>query len=232
VTAGGSAAALVARARAVIFDCDDTVIATARTRWPVLIGVARTFDVTLTEDAILRAWGIPFNRFIETIVPTIDHDEFVARYRAAMQVRRPEPTTGARELLAHLFARSTRMEIVTSSDRELIVQDLDALRLTGYFARIYGHEQTRHHKPDPRVLDVVVDNLGRCGYPLTDLVYIGDSVRDFQVAAARSIEFVAVLSGVEPAADFVAAGLARDRIVADLTRLLSSTGPARRAEQH
>lgn len=218
----GDAAGLVRNAHAVIFDCDDTVIATAKSRWKVLIATARSFGVVLAEDTILRAWGVPFDRLIRTIVPTIDYDEFVARYRMAMRASRPEPTTGARELLEHLAARSTRMEIVTSSSRDLITQDLDDLRLTTYFARIYGHEETTFHKPDPRVLDVVIDNLTRRGYEPSELVYIGDSVRDFHVAAAHLVEFVAVLSGIESTADFTTAGLARHRIVDDLTQLISA----------
>src|SRR5262245_38265681 len=124
-----TAAELVRKARVVIFDCDDTLIATAKTRWEVLIATARSFGVMLTKDTILRAWGIPFDRLIQTIVPTIDYDDFVRRYRTAMRASRPMPTIGATELLEHLAARSTRMEIVTSSSRELITQDLDDLRL-------------------------------------------------------------------------------------------------------
>ena len=216
----GSAAEVVHRAGAVIFDCDDTVLATARTRWPVLIATARSFGVGLTEDTIRRAWGSAFDRLIRNLVPTVDHGEFVARYRVAMRGTRPEATTGATDLLAHLAARSTRMEIVTSSSRAVITQDLDELHLTGYFARIYAYEETGFHKPDPRVLDVVIDNLVRNGHALPELVYIGDSVRDFEVAAAQAVEFVAVLSGLDSAADFMAAGLSEDRIVADLAQLV------------
>jgi phosphoglycolate phosphatase-like HAD superfamily hydrolase len=216
----GEAAELVRHARAVVFDCDDTLIATARTRWRLLIRTARTFGVTLTAETILAAWGLPFDRFVAAIVPSIDPGAFVRRYRLAMRVNRPRPTEGAHELLAQLAARGTRMEILTSSSRALITQDLDALRLTPYFARIHGHEETPFHKPDPRVLDVVVERLARDGYAREELVYIGDSVRDFRVASGRSVPFVAVLSGLEPAADFLAAGLDAEWIVPDLTQLL------------
>ena len=213
------AAELVQRARAVIFDCDDTVLATARTRWRLLIRTARTFGVTLTTETIVEAWGLPFDRFVAAIVPSIDPGAFVRRYRLAMRVNRPRPTTGAPELLARLAGRGTRMEILTSSSRALITQDLDAVGLTPYFAWIHGHEETPFHKPDPRALDVVVEHLARAGYRREELVYIGDSVRDFRVASARSVAFVAVLSGIEPAADFLAAGLSAEWMVADLTRL-------------
>ena len=181
------AAELVRRARAVIFDCDDTVLATARTRWRLLIRTARTFGVTLTSETIVAAWGLPFDRFVAAIVPSVDPGAFVRRYRLAMRVNRPRPTKGASELLARLAARGTRMEILTSSSRALITQDLDALGLTPYFAWIHGHEETPFHKPDPRVLDVVVEHLARKGYVREDLVYIGDSVRDFRVVGGQDL---------------------------------------------
>lgn len=218
----GEAAELVRRARAVLFDCDDTVLATAKTRWNILIATARSFRVTLTREAIEAAWGLPFDRFVAAIVPSVDPEAFVGRYRLAMSVRRPEAAPGAPELLGHLAARSVRMEIVTGGSRALVTQDLDALGLTGHFARIYGHEETPFHKPDPRVLDVVLENLARGGYAPADLLFIGDSVRDFRVAEARAVPFVGVLSGVEPAAGFTAAGLPAERIVDDLTQLLPS----------
>ncbi len=211
-----------------IFDGDDTVIATAKTRWKVLISTAGSFGVRLTEETILRSWGLPFDRLIRTIVPTIDYGAFVKRYRAEMRVSRSEPTTGSAELLADLAARGTRLEIVTSSGRELITQDLDELDLTRYFERIYGHEETPFPKPDPRVLDVVIDNLAQDGYQLPELVYIGDSVRDLKVASARSVGFVAVLSGIESMADFIAAGLPPERVVGDLGELIGGLGSAGR----
>lgn len=214
-----TAAELVHRAHAIIFDCDDTVIATARTRWHVLIATARSFGVQLDEDTIRRAWGLPFDRLIRTLVPTLDYDVFVPRYRDAMRANRPEPTKGATELLAHLAARSIRMEIVTSGARDLILQDLDALRLTDYFARVYGREDTRFHKPDPRVLDTVLENLG---LDVRQLVFIGDSVRDLLVAAGRSIDFVAVVSGLEPEEDFAAAGQPSRLVVDNLGQLISA----------
>ncbi len=219
---GPTAAELVHRAHAVIFDCDDTVLATAKTRWRLLIATARSFGVRLREDTIRQAWGLPFDRLIRTIVPTIDYDLFVPRYLDAMRANPSEPTAGATDLLAHLAARSTRMEILSSSKRNVILQDLDALRLTGYFAHIYDHEETGFHKPDPHVLDIVIDNLVRRGFDARRLVYIGDSVRDLLVAAGQAIDFVAVLSGMESAEDFVAAGLPPHLVVDNLAQLITA----------
>lgn len=207
-------------ARAVIFDCDDTVIATAKSRWEVLIATARTFDVVLTAERIRSAWGLPFDSLIRTIVPTIEFDAYVRRYRAAMMRKKAEPCKGAVELLNRLEARAVTMEIVTSSSRELIMQDLDQLNLGGYFYKVYGCEQTQFHKPDPKALCVVLDDLHERGFARDELIYIGDSVRDYRVAAGNGIEFIAVLSGLESRAELMEAGVLAGRIVEDLSELL------------
>lgn len=207
-------------ARAVIFDCDDTVIATAKSRWDVLIATAGTFGVALTEERIRGAWGLPFDSLIRALVPTIGHDDYVRRYRAAMLRTAAEPCAGAAELLRQLSARAVTMEIVSSSSRDLIMQDLKQLELDRYFERVYGQEQTGVHKPDPKVLYVVIGDLLERGFQPNDLVYIGDSVRDYTVAAGNDIEFIAVLSGLESREELNAAGVPNERIVDELTELL------------
>ena len=211
---------VLATSTVVIFDCDDTILATAASRWQVLITTASDFGVTLNDGTIRKFWGLPFDELIRSIVPTIDSGEFVAAYRCSMQQTPPSPTKGAIELLEKLAHKDVVMEMVTSSSRDLIVQDLNQLDLTKYFDNIYGQEQTRFHKPDPRVLGVVVEALKRRELDIRETVFIGDSVRDYLAASGNDIEFIAVLSGLESRNDFAKAGIASNRIIEDLSALL------------
>jgi len=210
--------------RAVIFDCDDTIIATARLRWSVLISTAATFGEELKEETIRRAWGKPFNELIKALVPTIAFEEFVRSYRVALRGVRPEPTEGATDLLENLKSRGAHMEIVTSSSRSLIEQDLDALKLTGYFLNIYGYEETEFHKPDPRALLEPIEALKARGFTPTEMVYIGDSVRDYLATEGHGIGFVGVLSGFDTRQDFESAGLDPARIVDTLSQIALDRG--------
>lgn len=74
------AADLLHSRSAVIFDCDDTILATAQTRWSVLIETAKKFDVELSTDTIRRAWGLPFDELIRALVPTINLNNYVEAY--------------------------------------------------------------------------------------------------------------------------------------------------------
>jgi phosphoglycolate phosphatase-like HAD superfamily hydrolase/tetratricopeptide (TPR) repeat protein len=205
---------------ALILDCDDTLISTSKTRWSVLMKTAADFGEVLDETTIRASWGKPFNELIKTIVPGVDPDVFVPAYRIAMQTQKPQPTIGAVAFLALMHQRGVPMEVVTSSSRDLIIQDLDALGLTGFFVNIYGYEETAYHKPDPRILEIPIADLARRGYGTDDIVYIGDSVRDYQVARGHELHFVAVLSGLDSRSDFIDAGLAGECIINSFNALL------------
>jgi len=204
---------------AVIFDCDDTILATAKSRWSVLISTAADFGVNLDERTIRANWGKPFDQLIRSLVPGLDQDQFISAYRDAMRIHRPEPVPGAVELIRDLWGKGTSLEIVTSSSRDIAVQDLDALGLTSYFDNIYGYEQTQHHKPDPRVLNDPIGGLIARGFEKDQLLYVGDSVRDYRVAVGNSVAFFAVLTGLETRAEFVQAGADGRRVLPGLMQL-------------
>lgn len=208
--------------RAVIFDCDDTLIATRKKRWADLIRTAAEFGENLSEDTIRRHWGKPFDKLIGGIAPTLPYHEFLSAYQQTMRGNKPEPTPGAVDLLHHLRRTGTAMSIVTSSHRDLIRQDLDVLQLTSFFSAIYGFEETAHHKPDARVLAEPIGTLQAQGYALSDIVYIGDSVHDFQAATKNHLHFLAVLTGLDTREMFLAAGLRAEFIVDNLDQFTAS----------
>ncbi len=207
--------------KAVIFDCDDTILATMKTRWGSLIETASLFQRNLDEQTIRRFWGLPFDQLIANLVPWVDLQQFKQQYQKIMSRMAPEATPGARYLLDYLAGRDIRMAIVTSSARSLIIQDLRSLGMERYFLDVWGFEQTDpYFKPDPRVFERVLIVLTSLHLSLPDLLYIGDSVRDWRVAIGNSIDFIAVTSGLESRETFVQAGMSSDRIVMSLADLV------------
>lgn len=208
--------------RAVIFDCDDTILATAKTRWNALIVTAAQFHVNLREATIRDAWGKPFDELIADLLPNVSFDTFLPAYQQIMRQFPPQPTLGAVDLLNRLQIYGVRMEIVTSSRQDLILQDLDAVGIEAFFANIWGHEQTApYNKPDPRVLSPVLTQLEPFNIGRSLIVYVGDSVRDYAVAQGNEIDFIAVTSGLEGATAFHAAGVSETQIVSSLQELAS-----------
>ncbi|MFI9503828.1 alpha/beta fold hydrolase [Nocardia sp. NPDC052566] len=214
-------AGLLSRCRAVILDLDDTLVATAKSRWPVLRETAAYFGVELAVETIRSAWGQPFDVLLDTIVPTLDHEEFVTAYHRKLEVVHAVATTGAVQLVKALHRRGLPRLIVGSGKRSLIRNDLKQVGLDEFFAPgdIFGYEQTRAHKPDPRVLREPLRKLAERGIDRSELVSVGDSVRDLEVATGNGVPFIAVSTGLEGRADFVNAGLSERLIVNDLSQL-------------
>ncbi|MEU8895902.1 HAD hydrolase-like protein [Nocardia sp. NPDC048505] len=212
---------LLRRCRAVLFDFDDTIAATIRTRWPALRATAATFGVLLEDETIRAAWGRPFHELIAAIVPAVDPVEFDRRYRRAMAERKSVPTVGAAQLLEALRRRGIRRLIVSSGCYEYVVQDLRQIGLDHYFAPadIYGAAETGAHKPDPAVLHRPIATLARAGIATEETLCVGDSHRDYAAAAGNGVQFLAVLTGAENHQDFRAAGLADRQIAGNLSLL-------------
>lgn len=212
---------ILKRVLGVIFDCDDTILETSKTRWAALIATADSFHRSLDEITIRSSWGKPFDQLIAALVPDLDFSAFVAAYRATMRQYPPHPAPGAVALLNRLRSRSIRLDIITSSSRQLILQDLEAVELQTYFEGIWGYEETApYYKPDPRTLEPVLETLSACRFQRKHILYIGDSVSDLQVARANSVDFIGVTSGLDDRSSFEAADLDQSCIVASLEELV------------
>jgi phosphoglycolate phosphatase-like HAD superfamily hydrolase len=72
-------------------------------------------------------------------------------------------------------------------------------------------EDWPYHKPDSRALEPSIEGLRRRvlrpNVPLPDVVYIGDSVRDYRASAGNDVDFIGVTSGLETRDDLIRAGV-------------------------
>lgn len=205
--------------KAVLFDCDDTILETSKTRWDVMRKTAAAvcqYDSDaeeLTEEMIRAVWGQPFDKMIRQLLPGIDYDDYVHAYRAAMRAHPPTATPGAQKLLAFLSDHEIDLRIVSSGSHDLVEQDLEDLDMHGYFTRIYACEDTRYHKPDRRALKPPIKDLSgylrRRRIRRSNIVYIGDAVRDRQASRWYGIDFIGVTSGLESHEDLKRAGVSR-----------------------
>jgi 3,4-dihydroxy 2-butanone 4-phosphate synthase/GTP cyclohydrolase II len=212
--AGQQAILPILKYRAVLFDCDDTILATYQNRRTVLAETVRSFGRDLDESVLAAAWGKPFNELVAAIAPDLEADTFVRAYRARMKLHAPQPTRGADKLLQFLSSLRVRMFLVTSGSRDLVLQDLDELGLTGHFEGVFGYEDCAYYKPDPRVFEPALKALGVSQHGRSRILYVGDSVRDYLAANGAGLAFAAVTTGTERREAFLAAGMPADHIFA------------------
>lgn len=210
--------------RAAIFDFDDTLMATRKSRVAALIRAAADFGYFVKSEDIAKHWGRPFDDLISGIMPGIDYEIFHRHYAAVMRTIPPQALPGAHDLLAELTDHGVRIFIVSSGSRELVRQDLEDGSLWQYVSRLWGFEDTAYRKPDPRTLEPVLLELAKYDVHLDQALYIGDSISDFKVATANGLPFCAVLTGTDRREDFHLVGLQRRFVVDSLQELLTRDG--------
>jgi phosphoglycolate phosphatase len=102
---------------------------------------------------------------------------------------------GVAPTLGQLRGRGIRLGIVSTKFRYRIKEILVRDRLLDVFDTIVGGEDVSRHKPDPEGLTRAGELLGS---PLSQVLYVGDTVVDAETAARAGTAFLAVLSGVTP----------------------------------
>lgn len=204
----------------VIFDFDDTLMATRETRYDALIETAGDFGIEISPEEIDSHWGEPFEELIAGIAPNIEFEEFHSQYMNVMKKYGPKVQPGVRDVFDILQGKNTPIFVVSSGSYELVKQDLIEGELWEDITRLWGYEDTPAHKPNPQALSPVLQHLETIGKKEGAVPFIGDSPRDLEAARGNGLPFWAVLTGLSDRSDFRNKGLDDDRIINSLYGLL------------
>ncbi|GAA2693163.1 HAD family hydrolase [Actinoplanes palleronii] len=193
--------------RAVIIDVDDTLCLTEAASFDLENEVlAELGRPPMSRTVHLSTWGEKLLDAMQHRSPGLDLDRFAAlfpvfhqRYLAEgkLDVIPPE-NLGA---LDELVADGRTVLLLTSRTGPEVGHLLapDHL-LAGRVTAAYHQDNTRFHKPDPRVFDEL---LAETGIRPGECVYVGDSPGDAVAAGGAGIRFIACLqSGVRALGDF------------------------------
>lgn len=176
-----------------VFDYDDTLMQTRECKTQALIELGRRrFGKTVDPATVEQLWGIAHGDLFQKLFD-VTGDELQDAMAAYQELDAefplvPHPDASA-ELL-RLQANYT-LVIVSSCTRELIVKQLASSKLSDIqFAKIFGCDETTHHKPSGRVFDTMFDHFS--DMTQENVVYIGDGHRDFLAAQDRNIPFLGI----------------------------------------
>lgn len=90
----------------------------------------------------------------------------------------------ANELLHDLAREGYTIGIVSNKRRKPVLMGIEACRLTPYIQAVFAKEDQPACKPKP---DGLIDAATKMGYPLDQVIYVGDNAADIQ--AARNTAF-------------------------------------------
>jgi len=206
--------------QAFIFDLDGTLVDTAP-------------DLQASLNTILSRHGLPpleigelrhlvgrgarnllteaFRRSGATVSPAqleLLYDAFIAEYGSHAAVSsRPYP--GVIETLAQLKSEAVRMAVLTNKPHGPTQTLIRELGLADFFGAVFGQGLRPYLKPDPRLFEAVVSELGGRG---DGVVVVGDSTTDVETARAGRAPVILMSYGYTPEP---AASLGADLVLDD-----------------
>ncbi len=187
----------------VIFDMDDTLLATREVKWAHHRQVARDhYGIELTDEVLGRHWGEPFDQMIGHLY---QHSASVDQMRAANQASAhlfpKQAIPGAVDVVTHLLDRGLTVGVLTSMNTANALVDLSRCGFPmNLLAFVQGADETPHHKPDPRVFTPALETLHAMGS--TEVTHVGDALIDERAAVGAGLRFVAVTTGLFAAEAF------------------------------
>ena len=213
--------------RAVLFDLDGTLVDSA----PDLCNAVNRVVVDLGHAPV------PLSRLRQVVskggramlavaLPQLTDDQrapllapFLAHYAQALAVD-SVLFDGVADLLGGLEARGLRWGIVTNKPEGLARGVVEGFGWSERSAVLIGGDTLPRHKPDPAQLLLACQQMGLAP---SDVVYVGDDLRDVQAARAAGMVSVAALWGYrEPHDDPATWGA--DHALANARELLSVPG--------
>ncbi|UBI40287.1 HAD family hydrolase [Streptomyces mobaraensis] len=206
--------------RVVLFDLDDTLVVTAKVKWAHHKAVARRFyDIELTDAELRLHWGRPFDAMIRALYRDSDTLERMREANLSLEedfLKQPLP--GAVDVIHELWRRGIEVGVVTSTNRSSALRDIERIGLrTDRLTLLQGADDSRFHKPDPRVFDSVLATLGERGVGVDDIWYVGDALIDHTAATGAKLRFVGVSTGFCTRETFARAGA--EHILDDIRQL-------------
>lgn len=183
-----------------IFDFDGTLVDSA----PGIVQVMKeVVDEMGYSEELLQQWshlvGVPLLRQMELLFPEHDakfHEDLAQTYRDKYDSKAIEICPlfpGLRDMLESLRENRILVTIATSKRRHLVDAVVDHHGLTDYFKMIVGAADVNHHKPHPESVHVTMKALR---IEPTEVVVIGDSTFDLDMARNAGVDAIGVTTGI------------------------------------
>jgi len=183
----------------IVFDWDGTIIDSAATIAECIRDSARDMGLPVpTTEQASHVIGLGLHDSLRMAVPELQSEQypqFVANYRRHFLAREDSMAlfAGMDDLLRDLKDRHT-LAIATGKSRRGLDRALAATGLAPFFSASRCADET-NPKPHPAMLLELMDELG---FSKRDLLMIGDTSHDLEMARAAEVDSVAVAYGAHP----------------------------------
>lgn len=195
--------------KAIIFDLDDTLIQTSKAKYKALQHAAKKFyDLDLTDDDIHSHWGKPFELFIRDLFREVEETQKIIKNYYSVRNNFPTPAYAESKKTLLALRKQYKLGMVTASTLHMTLEDLRIAGLSELmFDLIQTCEETSFHKPNPKVFDPIVSKFLGEKISSRELLYVGDSLSDWEAARGAAIRFVGIADRTTPRVKFDEVGV-------------------------
>ncbi|TGM74369.1 HAD family hydrolase [Leptospira bouyouniensis] len=181
--------------KAIIFDYDDTLVQTRKTRYKTISNLALDeFNYNIDEKEIDEAWGLPADDFLIKIFGKFTNDLNLI-WELYLKYSKKDKNVSHDYSFEFIekYQKSFNFGIVTSSSEKVVLRELNELKINlDYFFFIQTSDYTNVHKPDPLVFLPINEKLSVKNVQKNEILYIGDSPSDFHSSTRFGYHFLGI----------------------------------------
>jgi len=190
--------------KAIFFDYDDTLVQTKISKWDALKATGKRFyNLDITSEDITPFWGLPYEKMLVGVLRNADTLENLKQNYEQTHVQFPMLAHKDAQGVVGKLLKKYPVGIVTASSRKLVLEDLTMLHFPiDKFIYIQTSEDTTIHKPDPDVFIPILKILHENQIPNSEILYVGDSLKDYQAANGAGLQFLGITHGITSGEEF------------------------------
>ena len=176
--------------RGVLFDWDGTLVDSYEADSAAYLAMFREMGIPWGLEELARHYSPNWYRVYRAAkLPRARWDDADRAWRRQYAKHSPQLIAGARRVLERL-GRVHDLGLVTSGDRDRVMRQLRAFRLTRLFGARVCSGDTPEKKPHPAPLRLALRKLR---LEPSACVYVGDSPEDLEMAKKAGVRAIAVL---------------------------------------
>ena len=190
---------------AVILDIDGTLIEAYEQLFKDCCRTAQKLGLRApSRQEFLAVLPLPWAQLLNTLWPDISVEAFNEQFKE--QPAKAVP--GARRVILGLKKKGYFLAIISNREWGSLCVRMDQVKMSlDIFDYVQAVGDFEFAKPDPRVFNRALTVASKKGIPRSRVVYVGDTLLDYEAAKGAGIMFVAVLTGGTTREQFMAAGL-------------------------
>lgn len=195
--------------KAVLFDHDDTLVATMERKWAQHKFIAKKhYGKTLTDEELKTHWGKPMRELLGILYDTQDIDGAMANVVICRDNFPKIIYKYSISVIEQLHLQGKLVGVVTATIEESFLHDLEYNNVQpSIFDYIQTSDHTKYHKPDPQVFEPTIKWLNEQEIAPNEVLYVGDGLMDMHAALGAGFHFIGVETGLTTKNQFAKHGV-------------------------